>query len=70
MGDQGAKHVGDLVAAGGSVVAVLHWFFHALMTWLPAAVATMSGLASFTWFCIRIYESSTVQRWINRKRKK
>jgi hypothetical protein len=36
-----------------------------LVEWLPAAAA----LASIVWSCIRIYETKTVQGWIEKCRK-
>jgi len=33
-----------------------------LMSWLPAAAA----LASLVWSIIRIYETQTVQNWVNK----
>jgi len=36
-----------------------------LVEWLPAAAA----LASLIWSIIRIYETQTVQRWVERWRK-
>ena len=36
-----------------------------LVEWLPAAAA----LASLIWSLIRIYETETVQRWVERWRK-
>lgn len=36
-----------------------------LVEWLPAAAA----LASLIWSVIRIYETETVQRWVERWRK-
>jgi len=36
-----------------------------LVEWLPAAAA----LASLIWSIIRIYETETVQRWVERCRK-
>lgn len=52
-----AKTAGD----GISLVASLG----ALAGWLPATAA----LASLVWTCIRIYETKTVQRWLNRPTK-
>ncbi len=55
--DNHAKAVIDL----SSITVVLA----TLVEWLPAAAA----LASLIWSVIRIYETETVQRWINKWRK-
>lgn len=48
-----AKHIGDAV----SISTVLA----SLAGWLPAVAAVLSII----WTLIRIYETKTVQRWIN-----
>ena len=49
-----AKHVLD----AGSVITVIG----TLAGWLPA----ISALLTIVWLGIRIYESSTVQRWLKK----
>lgn len=55
--DNHAKAVIDL----SSITVVLA----TLVEWLPAAAA----LASLIWSLIRIYETETVQRWVEKWRK-
>ena len=55
--DNHAKAVIDL----SSITVVLA----TLVEWLPAAAA----LASLIWSVIRIYETETVQRWVEKCRK-
>ena len=55
--DNHAKAVIDL----SSITVVLA----TLVEWLPAAAA----LASLIWSIIRIYETQTVQRWVEKCRK-
>ena len=55
---EGTKHVLD----GLSLITVLG----TLMNWLPAVAA----LLSIIWTGIRIYETGTVQGWINRAKRK
>ena len=55
--DNHAKTIIDL----SSITVVLA----TLVEWLPAAAA----LASLIWSVIRIYETQTVQRWVERCRK-
>ena len=50
-----AKALGDYVSIG-TVVATL-------AGWLPA----LAALASLIWTCLRIYETKTVQGWINKE---
>jgi uncharacterized membrane protein YesL len=49
-----AKHIGDWIAAGTTVGAVIGW--------LPAIAA----LFTIVWTVIRIYETETVQKLIKR----
>jgi hypothetical protein len=49
-----AKHVADAV----SIITVLG----TLMQWLPSVAA----LFTIIWTTIRIYETKTVQRWLNK----
>jgi hypothetical protein len=56
--NEGTKHVLD----GLSLVTVLG----TLMNWLPAVAA----LLSIIWTSLRIYESETVQGWINYAKRK
>ena len=49
-----AKHVADAL----SIVTVLG----TLMQWLPSVAA----LFTIIWTTIRIYETKTVQRWLNK----
>jgi hypothetical protein len=56
--NEGTKHVLD----GLSLITVLG----TLMDWLPAVAA----LLSIIWTGIRIYETGTVQGWINRAKRK
>jgi hypothetical protein len=56
--NEGTKHVLD----GLSLITVLG----TLMNWLPAVAA----LLSIIWTSIRIYETGTVQGWINRAKRK
>jgi hypothetical protein len=56
--NEGTKHVLD----GLSLITVLG----TLMNWLPAVAA----LLSIIWTGIRIYETGTVQGWINRAKRK
>jgi hypothetical protein len=56
--NEGTKHVLD----GLSLITVLG----TLMDWLPAVAA----LLSIVWTGIRIYETGTVQGWINRAKRK
>jgi chromate transport protein ChrA len=55
--EQTAKHVGDITAVGVTVATVVQW--------LPAAAA----LLTIIWTAIRIYETETVQGWINGRKK-
>jgi hypothetical protein len=56
--NEGTKHILD----GLSLITVLG----TLMDWLPAVAA----LLSIVWTGIRIYETGTVQGWINRAKRK
>jgi hypothetical protein len=56
--NEGTKHVLD----GLSLITVLG----TLMDWLPAVAA----LLSIVWTGIRIYETGTVQGWIDRAKRK
>jgi hypothetical protein len=56
--NEGTKHILD----GLSLITVLG----TLMDWLPAVAA----LLSIIWTGIRIYETGTVQGWINRAKRK
>jgi hypothetical protein len=56
--NEGTKHVLD----GLSLITVLG----TLMDWLPA----LAALLSIIWTVIRIYETGTVQGWINRAKRK
>jgi hypothetical protein len=56
--NEGTKHILD----GLSLITVLG----TLMNWLPAVAA----LLSIIWTGIRIYETGTVQGWINRAKRK
>jgi hypothetical protein len=56
--NEGTKHVLD----GLSLVTVLG----TLLNWLPAVAA----LLSIIWTSLRIYESETVQGWINYAKRK
>lgn len=49
-----AKHVGDAIS--------ISLVFATLANWLPSIAA----LVSIIWGCIRIYETDTVQKWVNR----
>ena len=52
------KHVGDVL----SITVVVA----TLASWLPALAAGVS----IVWTCLRIYETKTVQGWVNRHKKK
>ncbi len=51
----GTKHVMDSISVGTALAGLLQWLPH---------IAT---LLSICWFCIRIYETRTVQTWLGRK---
>ncbi len=51
-----AKHIIDWAAVGTTIGAV--------MAWIPQATA----LIAFVWWCIRIYETKTVQKWLNNRK--
>lgn len=48
------KHVGDALSVSVVVATIA--------SWLPAIAAVMS----IVWTAIRIYETSTVQKWLGR----
>lgn len=55
------KHVIDVTSVG-AVAAVL-------LGWLPQVLALMTAIATFAWACIRLYETKTVQRFLNRRKR-
>jgi len=58
QGAEQIKHVGDALAVGTTIGAIIGW--------LPAIAA----LATIIWTVIRIYETATVKRfieWLNEK---
>jgi len=56
--DESAKQAVDTLAATVTVTS--------LMGWLPP----LSAFLTCVWLCLRIYESETVQGWVNRDRDK
>ena len=57
MQQEQLKHLGDVVSVG-TVIATL-------AAWLPP----LAALFTIVWTAIRIYETQTVQRFLNRFRK-
>tara|TARA_R110000824_G_C15062424_1_gene662559 strand:- start:271 stop:462 length:192 start_codon:yes stop_codon:yes gene_type:complete len=53
---QGVKQVGDITAVGLTVATIFKW--------LPA----MAALLTIIWTAVRIYETDTVQKIINRRK--
>jgi hypothetical protein len=51
--------------ADGAAVAVGVSNF---MQWFPPVVGLVTGLLTVVWFVIRIYETDTVQKLVNRKK--
>jgi len=54
---EAAKAIGDVGAVSVTVAAI--------MTYVPA----ISAVLGLIWFCLRIYETNTVQGWIHGKKK-
>lgn len=52
------KIIGDYVFGGITIAAVLSWLPH------------LTAILAFVWWCIRIFETDTVQRWLGRGPKK
>ncbi len=55
-GEQFIYWIGNGASAGAVVTSLLGW--------LPPVAAFIA----FVWYCIQIYESSTVQKWLFRRR--
>jgi len=55
-----AKHAIDGAATVVTVANVMEWF--------PPVVTLFGSLLTVIWFAIRIYETDTVQKLVNRKK--
>ena len=53
------------VTTEGAAVAVAAT---SVMGWLTPTVALIGSLLTIVWMCIRIYETETVQKIVNRKK--
>ncbi len=51
------KHVIDVTSIGALVATLFGWLPH------------VTALLTFVWMCIRIYETKTVQRFLNRRKR-
>ncbi len=51
------KHVIDITSIGALVATLFGWLPH------------VTALLTFVWMCIRIYETRTVQRFLNRRKR-
>jgi len=58
-------HDAKTMTDGAAVVMGLGGF----MSWFPPIVALIGGLLTIVWMTIRIWETDTVQRWVNKNAK-
>ena len=58
-------HDAKTMTDGAAVVIGLGGF----MSWFPPIVALIGGLLTIVWMTIRIWETNTVQGWVNKDAK-
>ncbi len=51
------KHIIDVTSIGALVATFFGWLPH------------VTAILTFVWMCIRIYETKTVQRFLNRRKR-